>query len=142
MNSGDQYLRTLYVLEASGSDPVPTGKLAERLDVSPASVTEMIGKLEDHGYVEREKYRGASLTDQGRERAEVLLEKYCILERFLANVLDVDPYREEATALEGVVDDLVVDRLDTIIERASDCPECFDPQRMECSCLTVTERAD
>src|SRR6056297_471292 len=128
MNTADQYLKSIYLVQKMENGPASTGALADRLDVSPASVNEMIGKLQDRGLVDHEKYKGATLTDDGIVRAEDALQTYCIIERFLANVLEVEDYRGEAGALEAVIDDTVAERLDTIIDRREECPDCFDAE--------------
>ncbi|MFC6906054.1 metal-dependent transcriptional regulator [Halalkalicoccus tibetensis] len=135
MNTADQYLKTIYVVQHVENGPAATGALADRLEVSPASVNEMIGKLEERGLVDHEKYKGASLTDDGIVRARNALQTYCIIERFLANVLEVEEFRAEAHELESVIDGTVAERLDTIIDRRSDCPECFDPETDACEYL-------
>lgn len=142
MNTADQYLRAIYLVERADGEPAATGRLADVLEVSPASVNEMVGKLADEGYVEHEKYVGATLTDVGEARAREVLQTYCILERFLANVLEVEEYRAEAAALESVIDETVADRLDTIIDRRVECPECFDPESDRCVYLEVSPTAD
>ncbi|MFP4628101.1 MAG: metal-dependent transcriptional regulator [Halobacteriales archaeon] len=142
MNTADQYLRTIYLLERRDGDRAATGDLADALGVSPASANEMVGKLEAEGLVDHEKYAGAALTAVGEARARTVLKTYCILERFLANVLEVEAYREEASTLESVIDETVADRLDTIIDRREECPECFDPEAMHCRYLEAPEAAD
>ncbi|AGB36691.1 metal-dependent transcriptional regulator [Natronococcus occultus] len=143
MNTADQYLKAIYLAQRIDDGPASTGTLADLLEVSPASVNEMIGKLESRELVEHEKYKGASLTDEGLERAHDALQTYCIIERFLANVLEVEEFREEAHALEAVIDDTVADRLDTIIDRPEECPDCFDPEEDCCKYLEVGQsRAD
>jgi len=137
MNSADQYLKTILIVQQLEDGPASTGALADRLDVSPASANEMVGKLEDRGLVTHEKYKGASLTDDGRARAVDALSTYCILERFLANVLDVEDYKAEARQLEPVIDETVADRLDMIIDREPDCPACFDPDADACGELVA-----
>jgi len=137
MNTADQYLKTIFLVEQLHDGPAATGELADRLGVSPASVNEMIGKLEDRGLADHEKYKGARLTDEGISRARDAIQTYCIIERFLANVLEVKNYREEARALESVIDDTVAERLDTIIDRRPECPDCFDPEADQCECLVV-----
>jgi Mn-dependent DtxR family transcriptional regulator len=102
------------------------------LDVSPASANEMIGKLESRELADHEKYKGVRLTDDGIARARDALQTYCIIERFLANVLDVEEFRGEARELEAVIDDTVADRLDTIINRNPNCPDCFDAEIDAC----------
>ena len=132
MNTADQYLKAIYLVQLAEDGPAATGTLAEALEVSPASANEMVGKLEERGLVEHEKYKGASLTDEGIERAREALQTYCIIERFLYNVLDVEEFREEARQLEPVIDDTVAERLDTIIDRRSECPDCFDAEKDMC----------
>jgi len=132
MNTADQYLKAIYLLQQMEDGPAATGSIADMLDVSPASANEMIGKLESRGFAEHEKYKGVDLTDEGITRARDALQTYCILERFLANVLDVEEFREEARELEAVIDDTVAERLDTIIDRNADCPDCFDPESDAC----------
>jgi len=143
MNTGDQYLKAIYLAQRLEDGPAATGTLADMLEVSPASVNEMIGKLEDRGLADHEKYKGVTLTDEGILRAEDALQTYCIIERFLANVLEVEEYRDEARALESVIDDTVAERLDTIIDRRDECPDCFDAEKDKCAYLEpVVEGAD
>ena len=142
MNTADQYLKTIYLVQRTEGGPAATGKIAERLEVSPASVNEMIGKLQARDLLEHEKYKGATLTARGEARAREVLQTYCIIERFLLNVLEVDNFREEARELESVIDDTVAERLDTIIDRNEDCPDCFDPGEDMCELLEAPVASD
>jgi len=135
MNTADQYLKAIYLIQQIEDGPASTGALADRLDVSPASANEMIGKLESQGLVEHEKYKGVDLTDEGIRQARDALETYCIIERFLLQVLEVENYRAEARTLESVIDETVAERLDTIVDRNEACPDCFDPENDVCECL-------
>jgi Mn-dependent DtxR family transcriptional regulator len=137
MNTADQYVKAIYLLQEMENGPASTGALADMLDVSPASANEMIGKLEGRGLAEHEKYKGVRLTDEGILNAREALQTYCIIERFLANVLDVEEFRAEARELEPVIDETVAERLDTIIERKPDCPDCFDPEADACRFLEL-----
>jgi len=142
MNTAEQYLKAIYLAQRLEDGPAATGTLADMLEVSPASVNEMVGKLEDRGLVDHEKYAGATLTDEGIVRAEDSLQTYCIIQRFLYNVLEVEEFRSEARALESVIDDTVAERLDTIIDRREECPDCFDAEANCCAYLEVEPRAD
>ena len=137
MNTANQYLKAIYLIQQQDNNPAATGRVADMLDVSPASANEMIGKLEDRGLAEHEKYKGVTLTDDGIVRAREALQTYCIIERFLANVLDVAEFRAEARELEPVIDDTVAERLDTIIDRNPECPDCFDAETDACCYLEV-----
>ena len=135
MNTADQYLKAIYLIQQMEDGPASTGDLADRLDVSPASANEMVGKLEDRGLCSHEKYKGVELTEEGIRRARDALQNYCIIERFLVEVLDVEEVRAEAAQLEPVIDETVADRLDMIIDREPQCPDCFDPAQDACALL-------
>ncbi len=142
MNTADQYLKTIYVIQQAADGPASTGAVADALDVSPASANEMIGKLESRGLAEHEKYKGVRLTEDGIVRAREALQTYCIIERFLANVLAVEEFRSEARELEAVIDGTVAERLDTIIDRNPECPDCFDPETDACACLELVSTTE
>ena len=135
MNTADQYLKAIYLIQSVEDAPASTGAVAEALDVSPASANEMIGKLQERGLADHEKYKGVSLTDDGIGRARDAIQTYCIIERFLVEVLEVEEFRAEARALESVIDGTVAERLDTIIDREPQCPDCFDPDEDVCGLL-------
>ena len=128
MNTQAQYLKAIYLTQQQADGPASTGDVADLLDVSPASANEMIGKLEDRGLLDHEKYKGVNLTDEGIHRAREALRTYCIIERFLIEVLEVEEFRAEAKTLEGVIDETVAERLDTIIDREPQCPDCFNAE--------------
>jgi Mn-dependent DtxR family transcriptional regulator len=137
MNTADQYLKAIYLIQEVEDGPASTGAIADSLDVSPASANEMIGKLEDSGLANHEKYKGVDLTDEGITRARDALQNYCIIERFLVEVLEVEDFRAEARQLEPVIDETVADRLDTIIDRAPQCPDCFNAEDDVCGLLEL-----
>jgi Mn-dependent DtxR family transcriptional regulator len=99
----------------------------------------MIGKLEARGLADHEKYKGVDLTDDGIVRAREALSNYCIIERFLANVLEVEEFRVEARSLEAVIDDTVAERLDRLVDRAEECPDCFDAETDACALMDLEE---
>jgi Mn-dependent DtxR family transcriptional regulator len=142
VNTADQYLKAIYLVQETENGPASTGAIADMLEVSPASANEMIGKLEDQGLAEHEKYKGVTLTDEGIVRASEALQNYCIIERFLVEVLEVEEFRAEARQLESVIDETVADRLDTIIDREPQCPDCFDAEDDVCALLEVPAAAD
>jgi Mn-dependent DtxR family transcriptional regulator len=102
----------------------------------------MIGKLESRGLADHEKYKGVDLTDEGIERARDALRTYCIIERFLIDVLEVEDFQGEARQLESVIDETVAERLDTIIDRRPECPDCFNTEADVCEFIEVPVSAD
>ena len=137
MNTADQYLKAIYLVQEQEDGSASTGAVADNLGVSPASANEMIGKLEDQELLEHEKYKGVDLTDEGIRRARIALQNYCIIERFLVEVLEVEEFRQEAKQLEGVIDETVAERLDTIIDREPQCPDCFNAEDDVCGLLEL-----
>lgn len=106
-----RYLLALYIAEHRGEPPIPSGRVAELLDRSPAAATEMLQRLEADGLVVREPYAGATLTDGGRERAAELHESYVLLSWFFREVLGLDAHEREAMELAGLISPDVADRL-------------------------------
>jgi len=94
MNTADQYLKAIYLVQEQEDGPASTGDVADLLEVSPASANEMIGKLESQELLDHEKYKGVDLTDEGIRRARLSLQNYCIIQRFLVEVLEVEEFRE------------------------------------------------
>ncbi len=135
MNTEDRYLKAIYLVQQEADGPASTGDVADLLDVSPASANEMIGKLDERELVDHEKYKGVDLTEEGIRRAREALQNYCIIERFLLEVLEVEEFRAEAKQLEGVIDETVAERLDTIIDRPPQCPDCFDHDEDVCGLI-------
>jgi DtxR family transcriptional regulator, Mn-dependent transcriptional regulator len=95
------YLKEIYKLEASGSRAT-TSALAERLEVSPPSVTSMLKKLATLGLVEHERYHGAALTEAGERVALEVIRHHRLLEQYLVETLGlpIDAVHAEADRLE------------------------------------------
>ena len=135
MTAVTRYLRAIYAISRRDGAPVATGAIADALEVTPASVSEMLPKLAEAGLIQHEKYTGVTLTDPGITAAEDALETYCIIERFVGGVLALDDVVGEAQQLDGVIHRGVAERLDLIVDRRPECPECFDPARDRCQYL-------
>lgn len=56
--------------------------ISRYMNVSPPSVTKMLQKLDEKGYLEYEKYHGISLTEKGNRIAETIRQKHDILLEF------------------------------------------------------------
>ncbi len=101
----EDYAKAIYVLETRGSEPVSTNALAERLGVTPGSVSAMIKKLHEADLVTHTPYRGVRLTAAGRRTALEVIRHHRLLELFLAEVLEMpwDRVHQEAEVLEHVL---------------------------------------
>ena len=102
----EDYAKAIYALQRrADGHPVATNDLAERLRVTPASVSAMLKKLAERCLVEHVPYRGVLLTPAGERVALEVLRHHRLLELYLAEHLGVpwDRVHEEAEALEHVI---------------------------------------
>jgi len=53
--------------------------ISRYMNVSPPSVTKMLQKLDENGYLEYEKYHGINLTEKGKQIANTIRQKHGIL---------------------------------------------------------------
>ncbi|SDR45000.1 metal-dependent transcriptional regulator [Natronobacterium texcoconense] len=86
----EDYLKAIYQLQRETDDRIKTSEIAEELDVTSPTVTSMLDKLEDRGLVDREKYRGVTLTDEGETVALEVVRHHRLLEAYLTEHLDYD----------------------------------------------------
>ena len=89
------YLLAVYIESQQGDTPVSSGAIADRLDKSPPSVTEMLQRLDEQGLV--------------------VYESYVTLSWFFRSVLELETHESEAMELAGVINPSVVDRLTTVL---------------------------
>ena len=102
----EDYTKAIYVLESrEDGAPVTTTALAERLDVTPASASAMVKKLDGLGLVTHQPYHGVQLTQSGHRVALEVLSHHRPLELFLAEELGLpwDRVHAEAEILEHVL---------------------------------------
>jgi DtxR family Mn-dependent transcriptional regulator len=126
--SVEEYLEAIHAFNEKG-EPGKTTELAERLSVSPPSVTEMLKRLAEDGLVEYEPYKGATLTGKGTVYAERIVRKHRLLERFLHDSLGLkrEEVHAEACRLEHSVSDDVADAMCRALEQPKTCPDDHNP---------------
>ena len=101
----EDYAKAIYSLGREGEAPVTTSALAERLAVTPGSVSAMVRKLDELGLAEHTPYHGVRLTSEGRRVALGVIRHHRLLELFLSEILEVpwDRVHAEAEVLEHVL---------------------------------------
>ena len=99
------YAKAIWSLAERGEEPASTSAIAERLEVSPASASAMLKRLEDLGLVRREPYRGVELTPAGERVALEVIRHHRLLELYLAEALGMswDRVHDEAEVLEHAI---------------------------------------
>jgi DtxR family transcriptional regulator, Mn-dependent transcriptional regulator len=110
--STEDYLKAIYRL-SDGDAPVSTTDIADQLGVAPASVSSMIKRLSEQGWLEHVPYRGVSLTESGRRIALGMVRRHRIIETYLEARLGYswDAVHDEAERLEHAVTDTLVERM-------------------------------
>ncbi|MGH2429016.1 MAG: iron dependent repressor, metal binding and dimerization domain protein [Candidatus Limnocylindria bacterium] len=119
-----EYLMTIRYMHGEGQ-PVIAARLAERLAVSPATVSEMVGRLAREDYLTvDEQTRQLSLTDAGRTAAERTFRRHALSEWLLTEVVGLGwaEADEEAHHLQHALSDRVTDRIDELLGRPPTCP--------------------
>lgn len=119
----EDYIKAIFQLGKNG-DLVQTSAIADRLEVRPASVSNMMRRLATLGFLVHEPYHGVKLTKEGELLARRMVRRHRLIERFLVEVLDYpwDKVHEEAERLEHAVSSRFMDRLDKLLENPSTDP--------------------
>ncbi|MCX3266415.1 metal-dependent transcriptional regulator [Pedobacter agri] len=112
----ENYLKIIYHLAESSSN-VQTNAIAEQMQTKPASVTDMIKKLAEKGYVDYVKYQGVTLTEKGKNAAIDIVRKHRLWEVFLVDKLNFkwDEVHDVAEELEHIKSETLIERLDEFL---------------------------
>jgi len=118
-----EYLEIMFWLEEAGL-PMTGANVARAMQLSPPTVHEMIGRLVEDGYVEREADKSLVFTDSGREHASYIVRRHRMIERFLTDVLGIpwDEVHEEAERIEHAMSPVLEERMRAAIGDATTCP--------------------
>jgi len=112
----EDYLKTIYKLQQEES-PVRTNSIAHSLGVEPASVTGVIKRLAELGYLEHQPYKGVVLTRAGELVALEVIRHHRLIELYLIQSLGYswDEVHNEAERLEHAVSPLFIERIEAVL---------------------------
>lgn len=112
----EDYLKAIFSLGRDGR-VVSTQSLADRMNVSPASVTKMLKRLAECRLVEYERYQGVTLTEPGRRAAAEILRHHRLLELYLTQALGFswDEVHDEAERLEHFISEKLEARIAEVL---------------------------
>jgi DtxR family transcriptional regulator, Mn-dependent transcriptional regulator len=110
----EDYAKAIYQLAERCGGAVSTNALAQRLDVTPASASGMVRKLDELGLVAHVPYKGVRLTAEGARLALEMLRHHRLLELYLAETLglDIEDVHDEADRLEHALSEELEQRID------------------------------
>lgn len=120
--SAEMYLKTVYELESH--EPVAISQVAERLEVSAVSATEMVKRLAEHGFLLHIPYRGVTLTATGQRQALKVIRRHRLWEYFLVNHLGLpwESVHDLACRLEHATDEEITEALAQYLGHPTTCP--------------------
>jgi DtxR family transcriptional regulator, Mn-dependent transcriptional regulator len=121
--SVEDFLKTVYTLQQS-MERVSTNALADALNITAPSVTDMAQRLVEEGTIDYRKYKGIRLTNEGEQVALKILRRHRLIELYLVQGLgyELHEVHDEAEALEHTVSDRFIEAIAVKLEH----PE-FDP---------------
>lgn len=107
------FLKAVYNLQDE-REPVSTNALAEVLEVSAPSVSDMAARLSAAGLIHYRKHYGVALTQEGEQIAHNVLRRHECIERFLMHDLGytLEQAHEEAERMEHAVSERFITALE------------------------------
>lgn len=119
----EDYLRSIYELSLENRYAT-VSEIARKLGVRPPSVTDMMKKLGDEGYIVYRPYKPIILTEKGKKVAENISHKHSVLRNFLKIIgIDEDIAEEDACGIEHHLHPETIDRLTKFVEFVEKMPK-------------------
>lgn len=121
--SVEDYLKGIYTITERGGT-ASTSALAQAIGVQPASITGMIKRLANLGYVEHIPYKGVQLTKNGSAEALRVIRRHRILETYLQEQLGYTwtEVHQEAELLEHTVSNKLISRMARVLNNPTHDP--------------------
>lgn len=119
----EEYLEAILNMISEGKIVVGA-RLAERLQVSPPTVTVTLRRMKRDSLVTTNGKEGISLTEKGMKLALGTVRRHRLAERLLTDILKI-PWHEvhqEACLLEHAISDKIADRLYEVLGKPTICP--------------------
>ena len=122
--SKEDYIRAIYHLSEEYKGKVRSIDLAKYLNISKASVSEMLNKLSKHKLILIRPYGPIRLTKKGLTEGKKLTYKHRMIELFLSKVLGLRLSRvhNEANGIEHALSNLAVKKMSLIMKNPVYCP--------------------
>lgn len=114
----ENYLKIIYRLSESTLEEISTNAVAELTQTKAASVTDMLRKLAEKGWVNYQKYQGVRLTEEGEKIALSVVRKHRLWEVFLVDKMGFnwDEVHEIAEQLEHIESEALINKLDEFLD--------------------------
>lgn len=119
----EEYLEAI-VNMVSEKKAVLAARLAQRLQVSPPTVTATLRRMRRDGLITTNEQKEIILTEKGMKVATNIVRRHRLAERLLTDIVKI-PWHEahqEACLLEHAISDRVMERLYQVLGRPVTCP--------------------
>lgn len=119
----EDYLKYIYELQLLKDDFIKVSDIAKHFDYTEQSVYEMVKKLDQQNLVKFTPYKGVQLTKNGHDEALRMVRAHRIWEVFLERYLGYswEEVHEEAEALEHVSSDILLEKMDALLNSPTHC---------------------
>jgi DtxR family Mn-dependent transcriptional regulator len=116
--STQNYLKVVWSLQEWSDAPVTPSVIAEKVGLKLSTVSDAVRKLTEQGYLDHARYGNVTLTEPGRLLAVAMVRRHRLIESFLVRTLKYrwDEVHDEAEHLEHAVSDLMIDRIDELLD--------------------------
>ncbi|GAC1438672.1 MAG: metal-dependent transcriptional regulator [Sediminibacterium sp.] len=123
-NAEENYLKIIYALTLEDRERINNQSIADKLAINPASVTDMLRKLDEKRLIDYSRSAGARLTRDGFKIASKTVRKHRLWETFLVEKLNFtwDEVHDIAEQLEHIQSDKLLDEIDKLLGHPK-----FDP---------------
>ena len=113
----ENYLKAIFSISLNKDGKVSTNSIANEINTSAASVSDMLKKLQEKELIKHEKYKGVELTVKGAKLATSIIRKHRLWETFLVNKLDFSwgEVHDVAEQLEHIKSTELIDKLDLFL---------------------------
>lgn len=110
--SGENYLETILLLEQKNGS-VRSIDIANELDFSKPSVSRAMSILKKAGYITMDKTNLIYLTELGRQKAESVYSRHCLISRFLVDILGTskEVAANDACRIEHIISEETVEKM-------------------------------
>lgn len=119
----EDYIKIIYELNGH-NDYVSNKQIAETLEISPPSVSDMIKKMEKEAIVDFIAYKGVKLTPKGLKVAIDVIRRHRMIEVFLYEKLgyQLNELDGDAEQMEHITSDIFYQRLEKFLGNPQYCP--------------------
>lgn len=112
----ENYLKAIFSLSQQDEE-VSVNDLSKELGIKMPTVTAMMKKFAEKGWVKYESYRPVRLTDEGRTEAAGIVRKHRLTEMFLSEIMHIgwENVHEIAEQVEHIKSPLFFDQMDKML---------------------------